>query len=262
MSSGPSQVAVEGRGAVAVVRFVNPPAGFIANKGAAQLRDALSGLLADPAVRVVILTGAQAGVFIRHADVSQIARAGDAVAEGRIGPGSFVTTPFCELATLLRDSLKPIIAAIDGDCMGGGFELALNCTMRIAGAPVAAIGLPEVKVDIFPGLGGIERMARLVGMHRARLFALRGEVVSAAEALVLGLVDEVAPDALARALQVAEELAGRNPATVATIMRLARDNAALEETGIAMAELLGAEAGIRTLLHAFVESGERLQDLP
>lgn len=256
------QATLERRGATAIVRFANPPHGFIANKGAAQLRDLFAELMVDESVRAMVLTGGQNGVFIRHADVGQIARAGDALAEGRIEPASFSSTPFMELGELLDTATKPVIAAIDGVCMGGGFELALACTLRIASPKAAAIGLPEIRIDIIPGAGGIGRLARLIGMHRARFFALRGAVVAAEEALALRIVDEVTPCPLDRAIAIADELAARAPAAVRTIMELARDDASLAEVGVAIGRLLRDNAGVRQRLHDFVARGERLDSLP
>lgn len=261
-SSQDVQVGVERRGATAIVRFTNPPHGFIANKGAAQLRDLFVDLMADDTVRAIVFTGGQDGIFIRHADVGQIGRAADALADGRIEPSSFRSTPFMELGELLDRATKPVIAAIDGVCMGGGFELALACTLRIASPRAQAIGLPEIRIGIIPGAGGIGRLAALIGKHRARAFALRGTVVAAEEALALGFVDEVAPCALDRAIAIAEELAGRASAAVRTIMKLALDNASLADVGVAMGQLLRDEAGVRQRLHDFVARAERLDSLP
>jgi enoyl-CoA hydratase/carnithine racemase len=216
------QTSVERIGAVAVVRFDNPPSGFIASKGAAQLADAVETLFSDSSVRALVITGARSGVFIRHADVAQIVRAGEALTSQRIGIEDFLASPFVRLTRLCERAPVPVIAAIDGVCMGGGFEIALCCTFRIAASTVERIGLPEIRVGIFPGSGGTQRLARLIGPHRARAFILRGAVIGAGQALSLGLVDEVAPSALARAIELANELAGRSPAAVRAIMELTR----------------------------------------
>lgn len=256
------QAEVERRGAVAVLRFSNPPLGCIANKGAAQLLDALAGLLADPEIRAVVLTGGQEGIFIRHADVDQIVRAGEALTDGRIAPAAFIESPFSQLGRMLDKAIKPVIAAIDGLCMGGGLEIALACTIRIASSAARSIGLPEVRIGIFPGGGGTQRLPRLIGRHRARLFILKGSVVDAAEALVLGIVDEIAPSALDRALEVAEELTRRSPGAVAAIMRLTRSEDSedgLAAEGVAFAELLRDDPAALPRLRRFLEQGERLE---
>ena len=115
-----------------------------------------------------------------------------------------------------------MIAAINGLCMGGGFELSLACDIRIAGADVTAIGLPETRVGIFPGGGGTQRLPRVIGEARALEMILRGRVVTGPAALEIGLVHEVADDPLARALEIAEEFAARPAEGLAYAKRLTR----------------------------------------
>jgi enoyl-CoA hydratase/carnithine racemase len=259
-SSDNSQVTAERRGRVAVLSFANPPEGFIALKGALQLLEQMRTLLADDAVRAVVLTGGQPGVFIRHADVGQIGRAAEALARGEIEPSSFLGGPFFELGQLIQGAEKPVIAAIDGVCMGGGFEIALACCARIASRSSTAIGLPEIRIGIFPSAGGTQRLPRLIGRNRARLFILAGAVVDAAAALEIGIIDEVAPCALDRALELAESFARRPAGAVAAILRLTRDppDRAFEEEQIAFAELLRDDPQVRARLRQFVEDGERI----
>ena len=246
----------------AVIRFASDPCGTITNKGAGMRADAVEAVLADPAIRTVVLTGAAPGVFIRHADVGQIARAAQALADGRTSPEAFLSAPFQRLGALLDGARKPVIAAINGVCMGGGFEIALACTMRVAGAEVAAIGLPEIRIDIFPGAGGTQRLARLIGRHRARLFMLAGAVVDARQAAAAGLVDEVATDPLVRALELAADFAQRSPDAVAAIMALtaADDAAGLRDEALAFAAVLGAP-GVQARLERFVADGVALDRL-
>lgn len=258
----PASVTVERRGAASIIRYANAPSGFISNGGAAQVAEAVQAALDDPEARVLILTG-QDDVFIRHADVAQIARAAQAVADGAIQPASFVGAPFDRVGRLIESADKPVIAAINGVCMGGGFEIALACHMRIARASVDAIGLPEIRLDIFPGAGGPERLSRLIGPHRARLFMLDGSVVGAEAALAHGLVDAVAANALDAALDVAARWSGRSPHAVAAILRLTRpDNAHAEQSVRAFAQLLQDDAAIRPRLARFVADSEALDRLP
>jgi enoyl-CoA hydratase/carnithine racemase len=249
---------VERIGAVAIVRFANPPSGLITRKGAAHLADAIESLLGDPSVRVLVLTGAALGVFIRHADVAQIVRAGEALVAERIGIEDFLDSPFMQLTRLCERAPIPVIAAIDGVCTGGGFEIALACTLRVAGRSVEQIGLPEIRIGLFPGAGGTQRLRRLIGSHRARAFILRGAVVAADDALALGLVDEVAPSAFERAMEWAEELAGRSPAAVCAIMELTRtedEDAGLREEGLRFARLLKEHPETLARLRAFLAGG-------
>lgn len=257
-------VTVDHEGEVAIIRYANAPSGLISNKGAARLADAIGGELARDATRCLILTGAQDGVFIRHADVAQIKRAGDAVASGAVAPRSFAASPFARIGHMLDAAEKPVIAAINGVCMGGGLEIALACTLRIAAGGCRQIGLPEIRLGIFPGAGGIARMARLVGTHRARRFALDGAIVGAEEALAIGIVDELADDPLARAIDMANIYAGRNPAAVRAIMELAAiedDDAVIERSMIGFGELIGSSGELRHRLGVFVTGARRLEDL-
>ena len=116
------------------------------------------------------------------------------------------------------DCPKPLIAAVEGYALGGGLELALCADIIIAGEG-AKLGLPEVKVGILPGAGGTQKLARLVGRHRAMLLIMTGRVFGAAEALGMGVVSDVAPSgqALQRALDVAREIAAMPPISIMQI---------------------------------------------
>lgn len=259
------QTSVERNGAVAVVRFDNPPSGLIESKGAAYLADTIETLFGDSSVRTLVLTGAARGVFIRHADVGQIVRAGEALTSERIGIEDFLASPFVRLTRLCDMAPIPVIAAIDGVCMGGGFEIALCCTFRIAASTVERIGLPEIRVGIFPGSGGIQRLARLIGPHKARAFILRGAVIEAKQALSMGLVDEVAPSAFARAMELANELAGRSPAAVRAIMELTRMNDSetrLREEVLRFAALLKDHPETLACLRDFAGGGQDFGAVP
>jgi enoyl-CoA hydratase len=115
-----------------------------------------------------------------------------------------------------------VIAAINGLCMGGGFELSLACDLRIASPTVEAIGLPETRVGIFPGGGGTQRLPRVVGEGKALEMILRGLTVTGEEAHRLGLAHELAADPLARALEIAAEFETRGAEGLAYAKRLTR----------------------------------------
>lgn len=257
------QAIVEIRGPIGVIRYENPPENLIGNRGAGAIMRAVEPLLVDPQIRVIILTGSGPGHFIRHADVDLLARAGDALAEGRIEPSAFVTAPFVQLCAMLDAATKPVIAAIDGPCMGGGFEIALACTLRVASEAVTSIGLPEIRLDIFPGGGGTQRLTRTISPHAARRFILLGMSVGAQEAKALGIIDEVAPDALTRTLELAQTLATRSPAAIAAMLALTRPSAPekLVEEVLSFAEVARAPSA-RDRMRAFVANGERLDEIP
>ena len=115
----------------------------------------------------------------------------------------------------------PTVAAIEGDALGGGLELALACDLRIASAR-ARLGLPEVRLAVIPGAGGTQRLPSVVGPARARELILTGRIITADEAARIGLVNEVVPagQARARADAVADEIAGRGPLAVREAKRL------------------------------------------
>jgi enoyl-CoA hydratase len=153
----------------------------------AELDAAISQLAADSEVRAVVLTGAGEKAFVAGADINELAR----------------STPVSGRETALRGQSvlgrletmgKPVLAAINGFALGGGLELALACHLRLA-VEEAKLGLPEVKLGIIPGYGGTQRLARLVGKGRALEWILSGEMMDAAEAHRIGLVNRVFPRA-------------------------------------------------------------------
>ena len=150
-----------------------------------ELESVFRALAVDPAVRVILLTGSGEKAFAAGADINEIA-ATDATtgyAKSRRGQSVF---------RLIETCGKPVIALINGFALGGGCELAMACTMRLA-SETARLGQPEVKLGLIPGYGGTQRLPRLVGVPAALKLLLTGEMISAAEALRIGLVDEVVP---------------------------------------------------------------------
>lgn len=152
----------------------------------------------DDKVRSIIITGSDAA-FAAGADIAEMADA---------GPIEVMSRNVQKYWRTIMDCPKPVIAAVEGFALGGGLELALCADIIVAGEG-AKLGLPEVKVGILPGGGGTQKLARLVGRHRAMLLTMTGRMFGAAEALSMGVVSEVAPtgQALARALDIAREIA-------------------------------------------------------
>jgi enoyl-CoA hydratase len=150
-----------------------------------ELETVFQALAADPTVRVVLLTGSGEKAFAAGADINELA-ATDPVtglAKARRGQAVF---------RLIETCGKPVIALINGFALGGGCELAIACTIRLA-SDKARLGQPEVKLGLVPGYGGTQRLPRLVGEPAALKLLLTGEMIDAAEALRIGLVDEVVP---------------------------------------------------------------------
>ncbi len=208
-------------GASRIIQYENPPRGFMTGEGAGALADAIARAARDDSVRVIILTGSDE-VFVRHYDVAEIVAAGEALEAGAITGDNFQAGPFIDLLDAVSQAPKPVIAAINGTCMGGGFELALACDIRVASESVTEIGLPETRIGIFPGGGGTQRLPRLIGEAAALDFILRGTVVDAEDAWALGLVHEFGGDALADALEMAAQMATRGAEGLAAAKRLVR----------------------------------------
>ncbi len=152
-----------------------------------ELDLALDALAIDDTVRAVILTGAGEKAFAAGADIQELAGLSGVEGQALALRGQKI---FGKLETLG----KPVIAAINGFALGGGCELALAASIRIANE-TAKLGQPEVKLGLIPGYGGSQRLPRLVGKGAALKLLLTGEMISATEALRIGLVDEVVPAA-------------------------------------------------------------------
>ena len=152
-----------------------------------ELRAAFEQAQADEAVRVIILTGSGDKAFIAGADINELAKLSPV--EGRdyslAGQAIF---------DFIENLGKPVIAAVNGYALGGGCELAMACTFRVA-SDNAVFGQPEVKLGIIPGYGGTQRLAKLVGRGQASQLLVTGEMLPAADALRIGLVNQVVPQA-------------------------------------------------------------------
>jgi enoyl-CoA hydratase len=177
----------------------------------AELSEAFEQAAADPAIRVILLTGAGQKSFVAGADISELAVVDEAAGRAYSVAGQKL---FRRIETLG----KPVIACINGFALGGGCELAMACTLRVA-AEDARFGQPEVKLGVIAGFGGTQRLPRLVGRGAALKMLLSGAMIPASEALRIGLVDEVvAPGQLdqsdqlmVRAQALANEIAANAP---------------------------------------------------
>lgn len=220
-------VTVERKGGTALLTYANPPIGTMTAAGSAEMLAALEAAVADPEVRVVVITGGVPGIFVRHYDVGELSNLSEAVAGATPAPPPPTNPPrpggdFGAMIDLIASAPKPVIAAINGLCMGGGFEMTLACDLRIAGRDVTAIGLPETRIGIFPGGGGTQRLPRVIGEAKALEMILLGKVVDGPTAGEIGLVHEVTDDPVARALEIAAELSTRGAEGLAYAKRLTR----------------------------------------
>jgi enoyl-CoA hydratase len=173
-----------------------------------ELGDCLKKVRADDEVRVLILTGAGERAFIAGADINELAQ------QTPVNGREF-TLYGQEIIHRLETLGKPAIAAINGFALGGGCELALACTLRIASRN-AKLGQPEVKLGIIPGYGGSQRLPRLCGKGVAHELILTGEMISAEEALRVGLVNRVVEpgELLATAEAIAKKIIANAPLAV------------------------------------------------
>lgn len=176
---------------------------------------ALAELQRDDDVRVVIVTGAGDKAFVAGADIGEF--------EGRSPVDQFRVMKAFGMVEAVDAFPKPVIAAINGYCLGGGCELAMACDIRIA-SENAKLGQPEINLGILPGAGGTQRLPRLVGLGNAFKLLYTGELVTAAEALRIGLVDDVAaPDELeTQVLELAQSIAAKSPVALQLIKEAVR----------------------------------------
>ena len=177
-----------------------------------ELRRAILQLKHDTSVRVVIITGAGEKAFIAGADINELAALTPTHGKEHAQRGQHVLD-------LIENMGKPVIAAINGFCLGGGCELAMACTLRIA-ADSARLGQPEINLGIIPGYAGSQRLARLVGKGIALDLLLTGRQIKAEEALAIGLVNRVVPaqDVMNAAKALAHELASKAPVALQYII--------------------------------------------
>jgi enoyl-CoA hydratase len=202
--------AVEIIDGIALMAYDNPPMNYLTGTGLFQLGDALDeARRARPSA--IVITGAPKDQFITHFSVEDILAGQDRIKDS--GPAGNQRAQ--ALLDRLAELPQPVIAALSGDTMGFGYELALACDFRIAQRGDFRIGLPEVRMGILPGAGGTQRLSRLVGMARALDLIMRARVLTPDEALQEGLVHQVADDARAAAIDLGHEFAELPPTAVA-----------------------------------------------
>ena len=190
-------------GQVAVLTFGEPPVNSLGVTTRRDLAAAIDAAIADPAVAAIVLSGAN-GMFSAGADITEFGT-----------PKMLAGPNLLDLIVLIESSPKPVVAAIEGICLGGGFEIALGCHYRVAGA-AAKLGLPEVKLGLLPGAGGTQRLPRLIGVEAALNVIVAGEPVPAGAFKGSPLLDQIADGpvvaaAVALANAKLTELSGRAP---------------------------------------------------
>jgi enoyl-CoA hydratase len=177
-----------------------------------ELRIALLNLRHDDGVRAVVITGSGQKAFVAGADIAELSKQSPLGAKITAQRGQHVFD-------LVETLGKPVIAAVNGFALGGGCELAMACTLRIA-ADTARFGQPEINLGLMPGYAGTQRLPRLVGRGRALELLLRGHQIDAAEAYRIGLVDRVVAGAalMPAAMELARELGAKAPVAARAIL--------------------------------------------
>ena len=210
-----------------------------------ELHHIFDAISADNTIACVIITGAGEKAFVAGADIAELSTLD--VISGRAlcdrGQG---------LLLKIENLQIPVVAAINGFALGGGCELAMACDIRLA-SENAKLGQPEVNLGIIPGYGGSQRLPRLVGMGKAKQMIITGDIVTAAEAYRIGLVDEVYPlaDLLPKAKEMAKKIASKAPLAI----RAAKEaiNLSLD---VALADGLRHEASLFAALCASEDKSE------
>ncbi len=227
-------VLYEKKGAIAYVTLNRAKVLNALNKATiTELSEVFEDARDDAAVRGVILTGAGDRAFAAGADISEMGNDAPADAEDKTRHGQ-------RLTKIIENLGKPVIAAVNGFALGGGCELAMACTIRLA-VETAKFGQPEVTIGIIPGFGGTQRLPRLVGKGRALQLILTGDMIDAHEAHRIGLVNEIVPSAnlIARAEAILNKINANAPVAV----KLAID-AANRGLDVSLAEGLNIEASL------------------
>ena len=237
---------------IARITLHHPPANTITGSVLKELEQVLSEVEQDDYVRAVIVTGS-GRFFCAGADIHELTRLNT----------SHAGTEFALQGQALFNHIerydKPVLAAINGICVGGGLELALACQLRIATSG-ASLGLPEIKLGLIPGFGGTQRLSRLVGSSKAAEMILTGESVTAEEALRIGLVSQVVPgnQLLTQAQAIVGMIAGHGVNAVQAVLHALRGglDIPLSEGLVREAELFGhlcATTEKRKAIQAFID---------
>jgi enoyl-CoA hydratase len=217
-----------------------------------ELGEVVEEIKKDPDIGVAILTGAGEKAFVSGADISEIPASNAILAWA-------TSRDHQSILNQLERMGKPSIAAINGYCLGGGLELAMACTLRIA-SENARLGLPELGLGLIPGYGGTQRLTRLVGRGKAFEMILTAKPIDAVEAFRIGLVNQVVPlaELIPKAKEMAESILKSGPTAIRLAMDLllrgqemSLDNSTAFESAMTAVSLMSPEATER--LKAFLE---------
>jgi len=218
-----------------------------------ELRQAILQIRDDSSLRAVIITGAGSRAFAAGADLKELSVLSPMAMQAYAQTGQRVFD-------LVEHLGKPVVAAVNGFALGGGCELAMACTLRVA-ADTARFGQPEVNLGLMPGFAGTQRLPRLIGQGRALDLLLTGRQIDAAEALRIGLVERVVPaaDVMTAARTIADEFAAKPPLAVRSILEaVQRGSETTFEAGQALeASLFGLGASTADMREGTAAFGEK-----
>jgi len=208
-------IRIEVEESVAVLTIDHPPVNSFNTQVVTELNGAFDELLADDKVKAVVITGGGTNAFVAGADIREIKSL-----LGQEGGLKMASEQGQALFLKIERSTKPVIAAINGYCLGGGLELAMSCHIRIC-SDRARLGQPEVSLGVIPGWGGTQRLARICGKGRAIEIILTGDPITAQDAYRIGLVNKVVPagGVLKEAKGLARKIASKSKYPVAASLR-------------------------------------------
>lgn len=240
---------------VAIVTIDNPPMNVLSRQVTKELGEVFTAIAKDDEVIVAILTGAGNRAFMAGADIKEFPQS-LGMEKDKLKKNNLKTH---EVLNFIADIPKPTIAVLNGLALGGGCELALTCDIRIAEVNVK-IGLPEIKLGLFPGGGGTQRLPRLIGAPKAKELMFLGEPLSAEDALKIGLVNQVVESGkgMDNALSMAKRMAGYSLQALSRIKEAVNKgfdtslDEGLEIEAELFAEVFGTE-DVREGVQAFIE---------
>lgn len=227
---------------LARVQLDNPPVNAIDQPARQELNDLLSRLREDD-VRVVVFTGTET-VFSVGADISLFEQAQEWTTQEFRRNSRVLGAVFDGLETME----KPVLAAVEGTCVGGGLELALACDVRIA-APDATLGFPEHNIGLIPGLGGCSRLVHLVGPGRAKDLVFSKSLFDGERALDIGVVERVAEEPAVAATEYAEDLLSGPPQALGLAKRVINESRTADLGTAGLLESLAQSTLIETADH-------------
>ena len=249
---------------VATLVIDHPPANALNKQTLIELETALDELIGNSDVKAIVITGAGQMAFVAGADVGDI---GEIVKKQDTAAAQAMMELGQKVFNKIEGSCKPVIAAINGFCLGGGLELAMSCHLRIAGDR-SRLGQPEINLGIIPGWGGTQRLQRIVGPSKATEMILTGDQITAQQAMQLRLVNMVMPggEVMRQATGLAKKIAAKSAVAVSAALGAIREGLDADlQTGLASERkrfaAVAASADAQEGVMAFLEKREaKFQD--